>query len=187
MKPDMGQIFHIGYIVPDLLAAMQFWVAEMGVGPFHVQRHGDATGERITWHGEPMPADFLVGKSTGDVDIELIAMNGDFASPHRDYLRANPHGGAHHLGLLVDDFDAAIADPEIAARIITIGHHNGIRTAYLEGGMMGTTMLELIETVPMMREKLAAARAASQAWDGRDPIRYASAEVEALVMANARD
>ncbi|MEP7348644.1 MAG: VOC family protein [Sphingorhabdus sp.] len=186
MIPGLGQIFHIGYVVPDLLAAMHFWVEQMGIGPFHVQRHGDATGERIEWHGEHMPADFLVGKSTGDVDIELIAMNGNFACPQRDYLDAHPAGGAHHLGLMVDDFDVAITMPEIRPRLVTIGHHNGIRTAFLEGGAMGTTMLELIETVPAMREKLAVARAASSGWDGSNPIRYANAEVEALVQANAR-
>lgn len=184
MRRVWGEIFHIGYVVPDLLGAMNFWIEAMGVGPFHVQRHGDATGERIEWYGRHMPSDFLVAKATSTVDIELIALNGDFAGPHRDFLNANPAGGAHHLGVMVEDFDAAIADPANAARLITIGHHNGIRTAFLEGGAMGATMLELIETVPTMADKLAKARAASRDWDGRNPIRYADAATEALVKAH---
>ena len=107
----------------------------------------------------------------GDMDIELICPNLIAPSPVCDYLARHPEGGVQHLGVLIDDWDATLARPEVQHHLVLDGHAGNIRIAFVDGFAMGSTALEFIEASDEIRGKFGRLKTFCQAWDGRDLIR----------------
>lgn len=105
----LGTFHQIAYVVDDLDTAVQLWADELRIGPWSVWTLEPPVLEDMTYHGSP--AAFGIRHAlawSGSVQFELIQpLFGP--SVFRDQLdRSGP--GANHLGMIVDDHPAAVAD-----------------------------------------------------------------------------
>jgi len=167
-----GPIFHVGYAVPDMDKALAYWTGVMGVGPFFLERHVTGDDEEYIYKGRRCVQDVTVAHAyTGEMDIELICPNLHAPSPVCDYLDRHPEGGVQHLGVLIDDWEATLARPEVKPHLVLEGHAGNIRIAFCDGFAMGGTALEFIEASDEIRAKFGKLKTFCNAWDGSDPIR----------------
>ena len=84
-------LHHVGYVVPDLDAAIAFYRDVLGM---HLERRGDA-GPGFNFE----VAVFRLGD--GSTGIELMKPTTE-TGPFADFLRANPNGALHHVAYAVD-------------------------------------------------------------------------------------
>lgn len=105
--PVSGSLFQEAYFVDDLERAASAWSTMFGAGPFVIAPHHRC--DRFDYRGSPTEAD--VSYSFGyldDVMIQFIVQHDDAPSIYRDMYPDGPADGAgfHHIGILVDDFEA---------------------------------------------------------------------------------
>ena len=149
-QPDLGKLFHVGWVVRDCAAAQQELAARLGAGPF--RDAADAVFDQALVHGKPVTFALRIAFGRlGGVLLELLEpLDGE--SPHAEFLAA--HGeGLHHLAFLVPDFDAPLAavrraDPAANLLVDGTGPGNPVRWVYLDGGAGRGTVTELLERTP---------------------------------------
>lgn len=168
-----GNAIQAGYLVDALEPAIAFWTRTLGIGPFFIM-----PPPQFTWlrhDGQDAARTDIIGQvalaHSGNIQIELI-VPGPAPSTYRDFLDAGGKG-MHHVGMASERFDeqreAAIA---AGMAVATEGASQRTRFAYLQPppGAPGP-IVELIDMVPVMTEIFEHVRAASQEWDGSDPVR----------------
>jgi methylmalonyl-CoA/ethylmalonyl-CoA epimerase len=142
-------IVQIALVVRDLDETVRQWHERFGVGPWHFYTYGKPLVPRMTRHGEPCEYRMRVAlANVGPMRIELIEpLEGD--TVYAEFVR--DHGyGVHHLGVLVDDMQAAFGLAREAGLEVTqdgagFGPDGDGHYAYLDTEpLMGTT-IELIE------------------------------------------
>lgn len=162
----LGPLVQLGFVVPDLNAAIEAWLTR-GVGPFFELSHVDLT--ETLYRGEPTTLDMSVAFAyAGDTQIELIEQHDASPSVYRDFLRARPSGGLHHIAHLCDDFDTVLATTTPLQLMTSKGSG---RFAYFEPDALTGHYLELLEATPPLRMLFAHAKGASVSWDGTAPRR----------------
>lgn len=141
------KVFQIGYVVPDLHAAIRFFKDTLGVRDFMVWENLMLDDQ--TYNGAP--GDYVQSIAfgyLGDLQVELIQpLSGE--STYSAYLRQNPRGGVQHVGILVDDFDAAVA--AMTARgfeAVQSGCHGETKLVYFDTGEASGTLTEIITIAP---------------------------------------
>jgi catechol 2,3-dioxygenase-like lactoylglutathione lyase family enzyme len=159
-----------GYIVPDLRAGMEHWLAR-GVGPWYVippfsldaLHYGKPTVCRIT-------AAFAC---SGDQQIELITpLEGSGDNIYSDFLAANPAGGMQHLASWCDDVDGALARLEADGVDFVVAQRYPGSHAYLDVPGSPGVMIQLMPTIQRYLDLYNTGVAESARWDGRTaPIR----------------
>lgn len=101
----------IGWVVPDIRAAVQFLGKSLGVDFPQPYRYS-AEDLKIKYHGKVVPGDGLTTQTySGGSFIELIQpLSGK--SVFHDYLENNPSGGVQHLAfrLPVSGFEQVVND-----------------------------------------------------------------------------
>jgi hypothetical protein len=145
--PLAQKVFQIGYVVPDLHAAIGFFKQTLGVRDFLVWEN--LVLEQQTYKGNPADnVQSIAFGYLGDMQVELIQpLSGE--STYSAYLRQNPQGGVQHLGILVDDFDAAVtAMTERGFKVVQSGCHGATRLAYFDTGAAGGALTEIITIAP---------------------------------------
>lgn len=159
------------WIVTDLEAAIDHWVRTAGAGPFFVFDEVHFT--ESNYRGTPMdiaPSKAAMGQF-GGTQIELIEPIGDEPGIWRDIV---PPGksGFHHTGLYCHDYDAQRqAYVDAGAQVAFEGLMMGARTCYIDTSPALGFMTELVTANPVAEQVFGAIRAASEGWDGSDPIR----------------
>jgi len=144
----LGPATQLGFVVPDVEAAMRHWIDTFGVGPFVCMERGTA---------QPAPVTYLRGKPTvvelklafgflGGTQIELIEQTNDAPSPYRSFLDAGREG-LQHLGYWVEDHNAACKRVEAAGykrdyEILVTGQDQPI--IYYQSPASIGVMLELV-------------------------------------------
>jgi methylmalonyl-CoA/ethylmalonyl-CoA epimerase len=97
----------IGWVVPDIHAAVQFLSNALGIAGFPPPEHFRAQDLGMTYHGKVVAGEWLTTQTyNGGSFIELIQpLSGQ--SMFHDYLAKYPAGGTQHLAfrLPVSDFD----------------------------------------------------------------------------------
>jgi hypothetical protein len=97
----------IGWVVPDIHAAVKFLSSALGIAGFHEPQHVRAQDLDMTYHGKVVPAEWLTTQTyNGGSFIELVQpLSGQ--SMFHDYLAKYPAGGTQHLAfrLPVSDFE----------------------------------------------------------------------------------
>jgi catechol 2,3-dioxygenase-like lactoylglutathione lyase family enzyme len=172
MSIKFGPIFHVGYAVPDMDKALDYWTRIMGVGPFFLERHITGNNEEYIYKGKRCVQDVTGAHAyTGDLDIELICPNVLHPSPVVDFLERYPEGGAQHLGVLIEDWDATLERPEVQQHLVLEGHAGNVRIAFVDGFPMGATALEFIESSDEIKRKFGRLKKFCAEWDGSEPIR----------------
>ncbi|PZR08332.1 MAG: hypothetical protein DI539_22810 [Flavobacterium psychrophilum] len=97
----------IGWVVPDIHAAVKFLSKALGIAGFPEPQHVRAQDFNMTYHGKVVPAEWLTTQTyNGGSFIELVQpLSGQ--SMFHDYLAKYPAGGTQHLAfrLPVSDFE----------------------------------------------------------------------------------
>ena len=103
-----GTLFQIGYVVPNLDAALAHLNTKLGAPRFMVLR--EIVVENGWFRGAPAAINHSMAFGyVGDVQFEVIEpVSGK--STYSEFLDRIPAGGVHHLGYSVEDYDAATAD-----------------------------------------------------------------------------
>ena len=161
----------LAWVVPDLESAVARWVRTTGAGPFFLfdALHFDDANYR----GTPMdiaPCRAAIGQY-GEMQIELIQPTdtspgiwGDVGQRDRTHF--------HHTGLYCSDYAGErAAYVGEGAEVAFEGLMMGAKTCYIDTVPQLGFMTELITANPVADQVFAAFRAASQGWDGKDPIR----------------
>ena len=106
------ELAQIGWVVPDIYAAVKFLAKALGVAGFPEPEHVRAQDLDMTYYGKIVAAEWLTTQTyNGNTFIELIQpVSGQ--SMFHDYLVRYPEGGTQHLAfrLPVSDFDRVTGD-----------------------------------------------------------------------------
>jgi len=161
-EPKLPELFHIGWVVRDCVAAQRELGARLGAGPF-VSAGDEARFDKTLVHGKPTPFSLRVAfGALGGVLLELLEPLDD-QSPHAEFLAARGEG-LHHMAYLVPDFDERLAAVRAArpeAELLTdgTGPGNPVRWVYVDGGAARGTVIELLERTPQAETVFGAALA----------------------------
>jgi catechol 2,3-dioxygenase-like lactoylglutathione lyase family enzyme len=169
MSKLFGPVVQQGYVVPDIEAAMQHWLAR-GVGPFFVEVLEDlpaVVGDTPTQLS--LTAAFAYW---GDQQIEVISQQDDGPSIYNDFLEQNPAGGLQHVAVWVDEIDATLAELRSAGRNFTVAQRYGDGHAYLDSTEEPGIMVQLMAHNEAIDTLFGIIKGAAEDWDGHtDPIR----------------
>ncbi len=165
-----GAIRQNGYIVADLQAAMDAWLA-IGVGPWIVL---GASVQTMTYRGTVVHPELTIAfANSGDLQIELIQLLNDEPSIYKEFLDSG-NVGFHHLAYWAEDYDAFDAAARTAGiSVVNEGDGGGMaRFCYVERDGITSTCLEVMELNAMTAWMMGHVREAHKNWDGvSDPIR----------------
>lgn len=106
------ELAQIGWVVPDIHAAVKFLAKALGIAGFPQPQHIRAQDLRMTYYGNVMAGEWLTTQTyTGGTFIELIQPVSGKSMFH-DYLAQYPAGGTQHIAfrLPVSDFDRVTSD-----------------------------------------------------------------------------
>ena len=175
MSRLFGEIRQIAYLVPDIEAAMDYWVRALGVGPWYYNpkvpiRNYHYRGERYEPHNSVALA------NAGALQVELLQTRNDVPSMYRDFTRAG-HTGLQHFAYWTESFDADLARAGAAGLVVCMSGEVGEngRFVYFEErehpGSHPGTVIELSEVAGPKGRLFKLIRDAGRDWDGSDPIR----------------
>jgi len=142
-------VAQIGIVIEDLDASVGEYAQRYAVGPWHIYTYGRPLVRHMTYRGQAADYVMRVGvANAGPTRIELIQpVRGP--SVYEEFVTA--HGfGAHHLGILVDDMAAALAEAgECGIEMTMDGAGFGLggdgHYAYLDTESLLGVTLELIQ------------------------------------------
>jgi hypothetical protein len=169
-----GQIVQTAYVVPDMRAAIDWWIKDGKVGPWFLL--DSFTGPEQRYRGEPTQADVVLAMSfAGHMMIELIQPRDERPSVYRETIQRSGYG-FHHIGIAFEDVEAA--RQEYHQR----GYHEAFSTPVPSGGKVyymgdgpgapgAPGFVELIPATEGMDEMFTRYWKASVDWDGSEPIR----------------
>ncbi|WP_077001717.1 VOC family protein [Variovorax sp. KK3] len=174
MSALFGPIRQMGYVVPDIHAAMRHWTEVLRVGPFF---HLPET-QIIDFRYRGKPSDMRISAGfaqCGPVQIELIQQLNDAPSMYRDFTAAG-HTGLQHIAFWVDEqgFDDMLAKAETAGFRVAMSGASvepAGRLVYFEQEAHPGTVVELSCLTAAKRKVFDMVADAAVDWDGRDPIR----------------
>ncbi|HEX7755096.1 MAG TPA: VOC family protein [Niabella sp.] len=129
------ELAQIGWVVPDIHAAVQFLSAALGVAGFPPPAHVRARDLNMSYYGAIADGDWLTTQTyNGGTFIELVQpLSGQ--SMFHDYLERYPAGGTQHLAfrLPVNDFERVTSDlKEQGYAIISQVDHPIARMAFFD-------------------------------------------------------
>lgn len=171
MSRFFGEIRQAGYVVRDIEAAMEYWSRVLGVGPWFYKERVPI--ENYRYRGEAFEVHNSVAlANSGPLQVELIQTRNDAPSMYRDFLRAG-HTGLQHNAYWTTDFDADLARLQAQGFQVAMSGEVGTngRFVYFDTETHPGTVIELSEVAGPKGKLFDLIRAASQDWDGRDPVR----------------
>jgi methylmalonyl-CoA/ethylmalonyl-CoA epimerase len=147
-------IIQVCQVVKDLDRAVRGYWDLFGIGPWLLYTYRKPLLKQLDYHGRPVESRFRVGLCwIGPLCIELVEQV-DGNSIYADFVR--DHGyGLHHLGVKVEEMEAAIAQARAAGlSILQEGSGHGAdgsgHFAYLSTEAEIGTIIELME-LPKVR------------------------------------
>ena len=146
LERGVGQV---ALVVENLERTVEAYWQRFGIGPWHFYTYEKPLVRRMTRNGAPANYAMRVALANlGSTRIELIEQKaGD--TVYAEFIRAHGYG-VQHIGLLVDDIEAAIREAEAAGYHVTMsgagfGLDGDGAYAYLDTeDELGTTF-ELVE------------------------------------------
>jgi methylmalonyl-CoA/ethylmalonyl-CoA epimerase len=150
-------VTQIAWVVEDIDIAVEKFYQFTGIGPWHFYRYGSEMLHTMKRHGKDAEYELLAAvANAGATRLELIQpMSGD--TIFSEYVEKHGYGGIQHLGLAVDDMEAALAFSEsIGIKVTMEGGGHGLDGdgyfAYLDTEDIVGVTLELMER-PKKRRK----------------------------------
>ncbi len=168
-SPLPGAIRQNGYVVRDLAAAIDEWLA-IGVGPWIKL---SAAAYPIEYRGSTIHPELEIAfANSGELQIELIQQLDAGPSIYREFLDAG-HEGFHHLAWWASDYDAFLAAADVAGWTSVYGGDSGgvARFCYFDNTRSSSTCIEVMELNDMTGWMMNHVRQAAHDWDGSDPVR----------------
>jgi len=168
---QIGQVVQMAYVVPDMEAAIDWWVRDCRVGPWFLLE--SFTGPDHRYRGEPATADIRLAMSfAGHMNIELIQPKDAKPSVYKDVIDRRGYG-FHHVGIGVADVDTERVAYEARGYVTAFEAPvpSGGSVYYMEGREADAGLIELIPATAGMDDMFTRFWNASLGWDGRDPIR----------------
>jgi len=161
------RILQISWVVRDLEEAALRWHRTMGVGPFILNRHIPIT--EGVHRGRAQKTDFSTAiAQAGPVQIELVEQHDDSPSCYRDMIAAGAEG-MHHVAVIAEDYDAAVASyMEQGHEIASAGKFGEVRFCYVDTTRTLGHMVEILEDSHAIKAFFAMIARAGEEWDG-DP------------------
>jgi catechol 2,3-dioxygenase-like lactoylglutathione lyase family enzyme len=145
---DRG-IAQVAIVVPDLEKAVENYWKLFGIGDWHFYTYGKPLVKRMTYQGNPSEYKIRIALAYfGPMRIELIELvEGD--TVYADFVREHGYG-VHHLGVLVENMQEALAQAESAGLRMTMdgagfGRDGDGHYAYLDTEEKLGITVELIE------------------------------------------
>jgi len=141
-----GQVFQLGFIVPDVDASMRFYAETLRIGPFSCSRGFRAPDG---WYrgGTDMPELSIAHAYNGRLFIELIQQHDDTPSVYKEHIDKFGYG-LHHMGLAIapEDYDATLQKfyDNGFENVFTDNLPGGVRIRYL--GPKGEGALEALKS-----------------------------------------
>lgn len=170
-----GPIRQLGYVVPDVHAAMRHWIEGPGIGPFYYIDDATVTGNTFRGSPSPCPRVSIGLAQHGPVQIELIQQHDEAPSAFRPFIEAVGEG-LHHVAYWTEHYDDLLAHAlsrgyvEIQSGLSGRGRPDD-RFAYLESGAHHGSLIEVSERGAEKRALFDAIARAAEGWDGSDPVR----------------
>ena len=165
-----GPIRQVGFVVPDLDAALQSWCS-LGVGPWFTVRDLQQTDCR--YRGELCePTLSIAFANSGPLQLELIQQHGDDPSIYREFLAAGREG-FHQLAWWAVDFVAVRRKADDAGwPVVFSGDSGDVRFVYFELDTAISTVVEVMELNDSSRGMAELVADAAATWDSvTDPVR----------------
>lgn len=161
----------LAYHVPDPEAAALLFARQFGWGPFFLMEHIPLTWSRHRGTDAAFDHSSAYGQG-GGVMIELITQHNDGPSALRDMFGPKDFG-LHHCANFVDDLPAAIATWQAQGNAIALEAETqtGVQFAMVDTRQPLGHMLELYEPSQALTRFYSYVRAASDSWDGAEPLR----------------
>lgn len=143
-------VFQIAYVVPDLHAAIRFFKDKLGVPSFLVLE--DIKIQDQTYLGKPGSfRQSIAFGFCGQIQIELIQPLAGTNS-YSEFLKDHPKGGVQHLGIMVDNYDAAVADMKARGfTLVQTGRNGETKFAYFDIDDLAGTLMEVVYLAPAER------------------------------------
>lgn len=164
-------VIQVAYSVPDLQAAISWWIEEMGVGPWFLI---DSIGrEGTTYRGQPANAEFTIAMAySGQTMFELIQPLDDKPSMYKEARDRNGYG-FHHLAKMQPNVKQIAQEYEAKGQAIVCHSPTpgGGEVFFVEGGENAPGLIELVEQNDTTRAMFKTAWRASVDWKGDRPIR----------------
>ncbi len=171
MSKFLGEIRQLGYVVPDIEAAMDHWSKTMGVGPWYY--NPKVPIEDYTYEGKSYEVHNSVAlANSGFVQVELIQTRNDAPSMYRDFTQAG-HVGLQHVAYWTERFDQDLETMLSQGFQVKMSGKVGEqgRFVYFDKEMHPGTVIELSEVVGPKGRLFKTIYEASLDWDGSDPVR----------------
>lgn len=175
MNTAFGPIRQLGFVVPDVHAAMQHWIEGPGVGPFYFIEDAAVTDNTVRGVPSECPKVSIGLAQQGPVQIELIQQHCTRPSAYRPFIESVGEG-LHHVAYWTEQFDELLATAlargyvEIQAGRSGRGRPDD-RFSYLDSGAHHGSMIEISEMGEEKRAVFDAIARASLDWDGAQPVR----------------
>ncbi|MBT2323310.1 VOC family protein [Variovorax paradoxus] len=171
MSRFLGEIRQLGYVVPDIEAAMDYWSRTLGVGPWFY--NPKVPIENYRYRGEPhAPHNSVALANSGFVQVELIQTRNEVPSMYRDFQQAG-RTGLQHVAYWTADYDADLErllrqgfKPVMSGEVGERGRFVYFDTEYHPG-----TVIELSEVAGPKGRMFDLIRSAAEGWDGSEPVR----------------
>ena len=142
-------VAQIAMIVENLEEAVENYHRYFGIGDWHFYTYGKPLVKKMSYHGKPVEYKMRVALSYfGPMRVELIEpVEGE--TVYADFVREHGYG-LHHMGVLVDNMEAAVAQAEAAGiEVVMDGSGFGLdgdgHYAYLDTEKLIGASIELIE------------------------------------------
>lgn len=171
MSRFLGPIRQLGYVVDDIEAAMAHWHEVMGVGPWYY--NPKVPIEDYVYEGKSYEVHNSVAlANSGYVQVELIQTRNDAPSMYRDFKLAG-HRGLQHVAYWTQSYDDDLSRMEAQGLRCKMSGKVGAdgRFCYFDKEAHPGTAIELSEVVGPKGRMFDMIRAASENWDGSEPIR----------------
>lgn len=166
-------IVQLGYVVPDLGAALDHWTQTLGVGPFLVTSRIDYA--ELHYRGNAIAIENAVAlASWRGMQIEIIQQTAGDASMFTEFI-ARRGGGLHHICLLTDDLAADLSAWKAKGTDVLMGGRTsaGIPFAYLDSDPDDAgRVIEIVQPSDGLTRFFGKLDRLAETWDGRDPVRY---------------
>ncbi|MFE4501988.1 VOC family protein [Rhodococcus sp. NPDC056743] len=174
MSKYFGPLRQLGYVVRDIDSALKYWIDVVGVGPFFFVE--DQPLNDFLFRGEPSAPRFSVALAhSGSAQIELIQQHNNEPSAFREFTDRGLEG-LQHVAYWTTDFDRHLTESKQRGLVELQSGRSGSgapdeRFVYFEESAYPGTVVELSEVSGRKGNLFRAIEAASQGWDGSDPIR----------------
>lgn len=171
MSRFLGPIRQLGFVVPDIEAAMRHWSETMGVGPFFY--NPCVPIEDYTFDGRRYePHNSVALANAGYIQVELIQCRNDVPSCYKLFTDAG-NWGLQHTAYWTEEYDRDLSVMEAEGFQVRMSGNVGQngRFAYFDREDHPGTCIELSEVKGPKGRMFDMIRTASDGWDGANPVR----------------